>query len=79
LLQLSWPQIRQNSLKLDKNSCGRVCLIVVLNSSHISLISQWHRPIVTGVTWGWTISPIVLITGCTYFTFWQHPIYAASC
>jgi hypothetical protein len=48
------PQIRRKKLKLDENVFGCTCF-VVLDSSIISSISQCHRPVVTGVTWGWTM------------------------
>jgi hypothetical protein len=47
------PQIRRKSLKSDENFFGCTCF-VVLNFSLTSPISQCHRPVVTGVTWGWT-------------------------
>jgi hypothetical protein len=48
-------QIRRKRIKSDENFFGCTCF-VVLNSSLISPISQCHRPVVTGVTWGWTTS-----------------------
>jgi hypothetical protein len=54
------PQIQRKSLKPDEKVFGCTCF-VVLNSSLISPISQCYKPVVTGVTWGWTMSVVHML------------------